>query len=119
MPVVVCRPVDASELHRLAPHIPVPDPHDGSTVGQCEGCGQDVYLGPEQDAIVKEHVVDGEPVLVGCILCVVRAANASGLPLSGPHVQPLTNKVTPARFADGTIDPTFGTIDPTTGKESP
>lgn len=110
MPIVACRPVDVTELRQRAPHIPIPDAHKGSTVGKCQNllCGQDVWLGPEQAALVAEHSTDEAIVL--CILCAIAAMHKYGI--SPDKVQRLTDKETPFRNADGTINHTFG-------KESP
>jgi hypothetical protein len=108
MPIVVCRPVDVSELHRLAPHIPIPDAHKDSTVGKCSDCGEDVWLGPAQGALVAE--VSLEPAIILCILCGIAAMREHGIGMD--RVQRLTDKETPFRNADGTINTTFGKEQP-------
>lgn len=109
MAVLICRPVDTSELVRRAPHIPVPDPHKGSVIGKCESCNQEVWEGPEQRKLATQYAEEpgGTDHVILCILCgldLIRILHARG---DGVGVQSLTDKVVPMRYPDGTVTMTF------------
>lgn len=107
--VVLCRPVDVSGLPS---GIPIPDPHPGSVVSRCEGCEQEVWLGPEQDAYVKRETAklypdnpDAAVVVTNlCFVCGITLQKMAQARGQATPMHSLTDKTTPFR------DPATGEV---------
>lgn len=101
MAIIMCRPCDPAPLHKLAPHLPVPDAHPGSTVGHCDTCNEEIWIAPDQMELAEAQAPGPYDVL--CTLCTVELMVE--LEKRGVDVQArvLTDHEVPVRYQDGTL----------------
>lgn len=103
MALLICRPVDTTELVRRAPNVPVPDPHKGSVIGHCQGCGQEVWEGPEQHALASQYTEEAGGHVVICILCGIAFIHELEAKGQTARIDSLTDNRVPMRYPDGTV----------------
>lgn len=67
MQVFVCLPKDTSTLPDIG--VPVPTPSIQHTLKQCQTCGQDIWVGPNQLQQIKYAQDAEDPHSIVCYLC--------------------------------------------------